>query len=92
MPYKALTIVAGIVALAAMTTAANADDTAARCKSLAAQWDTAKVAKATNANFGKAKVWARTAAHDCARDEAQHRSDGIDEYIKALQLVGVTPH
>jgi hypothetical protein len=85
-------VVAGVLALLLGASTANADDTTARCKSLAAQWDAAKTSKASNPHFAQAKVWAKTAAHDCGRDEPSHRSDGIDEYIKALQLVGVTPH
>ena len=92
MLTKATIAIAAVAALALGTLTAQADDTTAKCKSLAAQWDAAKVAKASSPNLGRAKAWAKTGAHDCGKDDASHRSDGINEYTKALEILGVTPH
>ena len=69
---------------------ASADD-ASRCASLANQWKAAKISKATNSNLARAKVWAKSAAHDCAKDSDSHRADGVSEYLEALKSLGVTP-
>lgn len=92
MQHKAAITIAAVLALTFASAPAHAEDSAARCKSLASQWDSAKVAKATSPNLGRAKAWARTGARDCGRDDASHRADGINEYIKALEILGVTAH
>jgi hypothetical protein len=83
-------------ALAAMlltvcATVSSRADNAARCASLAHQWDAAKTDKASSPNLGRAKAWATSAARDCAKDTPARQEDGANEYIKALKLVGVTP-
>lgn len=85
-------ISAALLLAAASSVAAHAESAAAHCASLAKQWDAAKVAKASSPDLGRAKVWAKSGAHDCARDNASHQQDGVDEYVKALTLLGVTPH
>ncbi len=89
MTYR---LVLALLAPAALIVLSSSEAMAAsRCASLAAQWQTAKAANATNPKLGQAKVWANSAAHDCSKDEALRQSDGADEYIKALKLLGVTP-
>jgi len=66
-------------------------DNAARCASLAGQWNAAKTDKASSPNLGRAKAWATSAARDCAKDTPSRKEDGVNAYIKALKLVGVTP-
>ena len=92
MSGKWINIGPAIILLVACTANfARAENSAQRCASLAAQWDAAKTAKASSPNLGRAKAWATTAAHDCAKTEASRQEDGANEYIKALKLVGVTP-
>jgi hypothetical protein len=82
--------VAAMLLVACATVGARADN-AARCASLAHQWDAAKTDKATSPNLGRAKAWATSAARDCAKGTPARQDDGVNEYIKALKLVGVTP-
>ena len=69
----------------------QAEDGTKRCVSLAKQWEAAKIAKASSPKLGAAKVWAKSAARDCAKDTQSRRADGANEYIKALNLVGMPP-
>ena len=69
----------------------NAPDFAARCQSLAQQWTDAEGTHASNANLGQAKARARTAAKDCASTLPAEQSAGMNQYVTALKLLGVTP-
>lgn len=62
---------------------------ASRCASLAGQWKAAKTAKASSPGMARAKVWAKSAEHDCAKDSDSHRADGVSEYLEALKILGV---
>ena len=84
-------LITGVFLTMSATFQAQADDSAKRCASLASQWDAAKTAHAASPNFAAAKVWAKSAARDCAKDTQSRREDGANEYIKALNLLGVTP-
>ena len=93
MQHKAAAItITAVLALTFASVHAHAEDTTAHCKSLATQWDAAKTAKASSPNLGRAKAWARTAARDCGREDASHRADGVNEYTKALEILGITAH
>ena len=85
---RALSGFALAVAICAATPLIAYADDAARCTSLAGQWKAAKVAKASSPNLPRAKVWAKTAERDCAKDA--HRADGVSEYLQALKILGVT--
>ncbi|MBI1213027.1 MAG: hypothetical protein GC190_16310 [Alphaproteobacteria bacterium] len=92
MRNTTIVIAASALALAIGALAGQAADAAARCKSLSAQWDAAEAANGSSPDLGRAKAWAKAGARDCSRDSASRRSDGVDEYTKALEILGVAVH